>query len=162
MFHINFNKKSGQTIIEAVVALSSIVIILTAVTIVVTQSVNNAQFIKSQSIASKYSLQGMEVLRYTRNNDPATFFGYTGTFCMKPDNTLLSSGTTCGTPYNFSGTLLIREVVFSPSSPDCSNGTRATVNTYWSSSKCGSTNGYCHKSQLISCFSLPTVSGTSL
>lgn len=177
MFHlIKFHDRSGQTIIEAMVALAAILLILAAISVATITSLNNAEFIKNQSLASKYAQQGMESMRYTRNNDPVTFFStYAGnTYCMCANNVLgdnncvsgSSAGTQCVKVDNFSGASLIREVKFSAlgstESQGCSSGTRVTVTVSWSSGKCSNSVRYCHKTQLISCFSNPSASGASL
>lgn len=171
MFHIKFkyNRSAGQTIIEAAIALSSIMIVLAAISVSITSSVNNSQFIRNQSMASKYAQQGMEYLRYIRNNDPNTFFATwgSGTYCLDAinfaANSLSSPGAQCTSiATSLTGGPFIREVILAPLSGDCSNGTRATVNVYWSSGKCPSSSRYCHKSTLISCFSQLSASGSSL
>lgn len=167
MFHINKNfyfTKSGQTIIEAVVALSTILVILAAITIAVTTSVNNSQFIKSQSQASKYAQGAMETLRYARNNDPNTFNAYSGVYCMGVSNILDTYGAG-GCPVNIPEASLIREVQFSQNSGSCSGGKLVTVRVYWSSGKCDSATlatRYCHKTEIVSCLSRESQSGVSL
>jgi type II secretory pathway pseudopilin PulG len=156
---------AGQTIIEAVVALSVIMLILGAITVAVLTSLNSSEFIKSQSLAVKLAQQGMEKIRYMRNNDPVTFNAYAAVnqaYCMPPDNSIINPQAQCTVVSDFSGSNFIREVVFGSSSADCSFGTKVTVRVYWSSGKCGSTNRYCHKSELISCFSKQSSSGFTL
>jgi len=157
-------KKKGQTIIEAVVALSTILVILAAITIAITTSVNNAQFIKSQSVAAKYAQQGMENLRYTRNNDPNTFNAFSGNYCMGVNGVPSAYGAG-GCTVNLPDDLLIREVNFAQNSGSCSGGKQVTVTVYWSSGKCDPTSlssRYCHKTQLISCFSREQQSNVTL
>src|SRR3990170_7744222 len=87
-------KKSGQTLVEATIALASILLTLAAVAIAISTSVSNSQFIKQQSQASKYAQEGMEQLRYTRNTNPTTFFSQNGIYCMNEDSTLVSGSCT--------------------------------------------------------------------
>ena len=158
------SKNAGQTIIEAAVALSIIMLILGSITVAVITSLNSSQFIKSQSLAAKLAQQGMEKIRYIRNNDPATFNGYTAVsqaYCMDQNNNITLAGAAC-TIVNIPQDSLIREVVFGSLSSDCSSGTKVTVRVYWSSGKCGSSNRYCHKSELISCLSKQSSSGFTL
>ena len=184
---MKINFKSGQTIIEAVVALGLIIVVLTATSVVVTTSVNNSDFIKRQSLASKYANQGMESLRFLRNNPPPaptpsfdTYAAQTSAYCMCPttssNNIILgdnncnpgNAGSSCTKVDNFSGVLLRREVKFDANASDCSGivltpgGTKVTVTVYWSSGKCPAGNAYCHKTQLISCLAKPSSSGSTL
>ncbi len=172
------NSQKGQTIIEAVVALALVIVVLTAITVAVISTVNNAEFARNQALASKYTQQGMEFMRYLRNNPPSTGFTFdsyasqtTAGFCMDPSynpntSALSTSGSTCNTVSTFPGGSFVREVKFDNSlNANCSLGTRVTVTTYWSSGKCGTATiqaRYCHKSQLVSCFSNPTSSGNTL
>ena len=56
-----------------------------------------------------------------------------------------------------------REVEFTQaSSIECGNSTKVIVNVYWASGKCGPTNTFCHKSQLISCFANQSGTGGTL
>ncbi|HVT01053.1 MAG TPA: hypothetical protein VHE53_02345 [Patescibacteria group bacterium] len=157
MSHIKFDNK-GQTIIEAAIALASILLTLAAISIAITTSVSNSQFIKNQTVASKYAQSAMEYMSYLRNTDPTTFEARTGLYCMDGDNTLNTGA--CST-VNLAGTFK-REVDFSQNDSDCGGGTKITTTVYWTSGKCSSTNTFCHKSQLISCFSNESGSGTTL
>lgn len=139
----------GQTIIEATIALASILLTLAAIGVAVTTSVNNSEFVKQQTQASKYAQDGMEKLRYLRNTNASTFFSRNGIYCMNEDSSLLAG--TC-TSVNIAGTFK-REAEFTQlASVECGNSTKVTVSVYWASGKCGSSNTFCHKSQLVSCF----------
>ncbi|OGH17036.1 MAG: hypothetical protein A3C30_02175 [Candidatus Levybacteria bacterium RIFCSPHIGHO2_02_FULL_40_18] len=149
-------KKSGQTLVEATIALASILLTLAAIAIAISTSVSNSQFIKLQSQAAKYAQDGMEQLRYERNTSPANFFARNGIYCMNEDSSLTPGSCTA---VNIANTFK-REAEFTqPSNVACGNNTRVAVNVYWSSGKCGTTNTFCHKSQLASCFANQT--GTS-
>lgn len=163
MHLIKARNNSGQTIIEAVAALAIILAILAAISVAITSSVNNSSYIRSQSLAGKYAQQGMEAVRYIRNNDPVQFNVLalsTQAYCMGSDNNLETPGAACITVNLPEG--LIREVLFLSNSGNCSAGTKVTVNVYWSSGKCPSTNRFCHKSQVISCFADQSESGITL
>ena len=66
-------KQQGQTIIEAVVALATLMIIITAIAVVMMNGLYNSQFIKSQNEANKYAQEAIEVVRNTQKNDLQTF-----------------------------------------------------------------------------------------
>lgn len=177
MFRTKLQREAGQTIIEGVAAISIIVVILGALSVATITSLNNSTFIKNQSLATKYAQQTMENIRYTRNNDPNTFFNVwsSNTYCAPPGGYLGNNNLPTPTPnasvgsctsiFDFSGVQFIREVKFSSNSPSCSDGTAATVNVYWSSGKCDpSTQAtrFCHSTHLVSCFANPSESGASL
>lgn len=173
MFHFKPNfLNRGQTLLEGVVALAAIVVVLTAISIATITNLSNSQFIKNQSLASKYGQQAMETIRYTRNNDPTTFFTVwtsainpNRTYCMNSAGTMTDAGAACGQVDDFSGSKFIREVKFNATSPRCSNGTLATITVYWNSGKCDPTSlpsRYCHKTQIVSCFADPSISGKTL
>lgn len=155
----------GQTLLEAVIALSAILLIIAAVSIVVSGSLNNAGFINNQNQASKYAQDGIEYLRYLRNTDSATFITFaTGQFyCMNQDATgkpvidLSSSGLDpnrlCSTNVAVSqaGGGFKRAVQLTKNSSQCVNKIQANVVVLWSSGKCSS-GTYCHTSALSACF----------
>jgi len=152
---INLLKRNhGQTIIEAAVALAAILITLSSIAVVMITSLNNSQFIKDQTVASRYAQQGMEYIKSIRNNDPVTFFAYSGVKCFNQNNSI--SATSCAT-VNIAN-IYKREVEFDQNDSQCGAdssglyGTKVTVNVYWSSSKCQASNTFCHSSSLVSCF----------
>ena len=159
MFHFNFLNNRGQTIIEAVVALASILLILGAISVSITTSVSNSQFIKNQSLASKYAQDGIEYIRYIRKTQPVAFDGYSGIYCLNTNPNALVQLPCSGV--NIANTFK-REAVFNRvhevnPTPDpsikCSAATEVTVTVYWSDSKCGAAGAFCHKSQVSSCLS---------
>lgn len=149
----------GQTLIEALVALGAAVIIVSAITAVVISALNNAQFSKNQNLATQFAQQGMEIMRQMRDSDWTTFNGLeSATYCLnKESNSLTSYGLGCGQNVD----MFIREVHIdksSDSSNSCINNTEVntevTVSVLWSDNKCtSSTNPFCHKVELVSCFS---------
>ncbi len=177
----HFRKNGGQTIIEAVVALSCILLALAAISVAIVTSINNSEFSKNQTLAAKYAQQGMESMTYLRSTDPVAFESRSGVYCMYPDSTTMcGDGTfnqlcagTC-TNVNIASTFK-REAEFVQNSTDCGvlpttaptssliYGTKVTVSVYWASGKCNVlTNSFCHKSQLVSCFSRTSSYGTQL
>lgn len=165
----NFSN-SGQTLIEIVIALGAILITLTSISILVAISISNSSFIKAQSTAAKYAQDGMEYVRYLRNNNLSSFQSKNGSYCLdevteqnKNDPfTLL-----CLTP-NIKDEF-IREVDFSKNTFNCPSPTgtqlsqtEVTVKVSWRDTKCGAANIYCHTSILVSCFVDPSKSGGAL
>lgn len=142
--------QKGQTIIEAVIALTTIMLILTAISIVVVSSIYNSQFVRNQNLANKYSQQGMEFIRNMQANDIQQFASYDLiTTCI---DELTSTLTTQNcTAVNAGGTH-VRTIQLNQDVSPCNTGeTRVTVTTKWSSSKCPNTNTFCHSSILSSC-----------
>lgn len=149
----------GQTIIEATIALASILLTLAAIAVAISTGVSNSQFIKQQSQASKYAQDGMEQLRYIRNTNPTTFFAQEGIYCMNEDSSLVTGSCTT---VNIANTFK-REAEFAQdSSVECGNSTKVIVSVYWASGKCDQANTFCRKSQLVSCFVNQSGSSSSL
>lgn len=149
---------SGQTIIEAIVALTALLIVFTAISIVVVSGLANSQFAKNRSLANKYAQQGLEFVRNVHSNDAARFSAIPdGTYCL--DNTVNPPTiTTCsGSVVNVGGNF-IRTMVFTDGTdtlavaPCVYNQTRVDVVVKWSSGKCSVGDHFCHKATLTSCF----------
>ena len=153
--------QKGQTIIEAMVALMTILIILTAIAIVIVNGLYNSRFIKNQNEANKYAQQGIEFVRNFQKNDLEGFgetvlddFGEIpsfSTFCIDQANSALTTQDCTTDTANTAGTYN-RTVSFSPPGQTChASEIKATVTVKWSTSKCPQGNTFCHMSQLESC-----------
>jgi len=143
----------GQTIIEAVVALMTILLIITAIAIVIVNGLYNSTFIKNQNQANKYAQRGIEFVRNIQKNDLTTFasFNQNATYCIDEENNTLTTTSCSDTGVNL-GTTFNRTVVFSPSGGQCPNTEiKVTVRVKWVSTKCPASNTFCHKSELIAC-----------
>lgn len=153
-----YYSEKGQTIIEAVVALSTILLIIAAIAIVIVNALYNSQFIKSQNMANKYAQQGMEFVRNLQQNDLASFALYdNGTYCI--DTSVTPSALTSNCDAMNSGSLK-RTIDFTKVSSECNtNETKVTVTAKWSSTKCPSGNTFCHKSELVSCMPYQVLGG---
>ena len=153
----------GQSLIEVLLALGAAVVIITAITAVVTSALNNAQFSKNQNLANQYAQQGMEVVRAIRDKSSGTFFSLPGgpNFCLPQNSTELvnRSGPDCDGEGNVG--IFIRAITLKNDS-DCAGAAntkvKATVSVAWNDSKCTSAgNPFCHEVKLVSCFSQQTV-----
>ncbi|MBP9815327.1 MAG: prepilin-type N-terminal cleavage/methylation domain-containing protein [Candidatus Levybacteria bacterium] len=150
---IKFKNSSGQTLVEAIIALSLLVIILSATAVAVLTSVNNSVFVKQQNQANKLAQQGLEYMRdqISNNNMIATYRTYTDAKCLNEQNSLLNTACTAN-DYVFDQ--FKREVNFE--SGNCGagntfvNGLYVTVTVSWTSSKC--TAAFCNKKSVRSCF----------
>ncbi len=150
----------GQSLIEATVALASIILTLAAITVAVTTSVSNSTFIKNQTVAARYAQEGMEYVRQLRNNKDVCLTtkgvqpNANDTYCFNSNTASCATtftGGACST-VNIAGSFK-REVQFTQDSSDCGGGTKVVVDVFFSSNKCPASNAFCHKSELISCFS---------
>lgn len=62
-------KQSGQSIIEATVAVSIVSLIIIALVSAITVSVRNATYAKNKSLATKYVTEGIEAVRSIRDTN---------------------------------------------------------------------------------------------
>lgn len=140
----------GQTLLEAVVALSALLITIAAVTVVVLTSVNNSTFIRNQNLANKYAQAGMEYIRGMKNVSYNEFKNLYGDYCLGDENRFVA-GLNC--PVNVAGQF-IRKASFSTDQKCGENSIKLVVSVAWSSSKCSQQERWCHKSEMVSCFML--------
>ena len=165
----------GQTLVEALVALGIGVLIISAIAIAILSSLNNAQYSKSQNLASGYAQEGMETARKIRDNDWTTFNNYDGSYCLDKGTTILvekdpplAGGCPHGSVMSQNLDIFARQIDIEQDSADCklspfpsptpspmpSNPTRVRVIVSWSDNKCTDVNNvYCHNVTLTSCFS---------
>lgn len=153
---------SGQTLLEAVIALSILVIILGAVSVVVLTSLNNSSYIKQQNQANKLAQQGIEYIRDQIDNSGNNRFQTYDSYALNQVNCLIDISQPnplitrpCQPGEYIQGTFK-REVTFIPgycgTGNAFSNGITATVNVYWTNGTCSVGNQFCHKQQVSSCF----------
>lgn len=167
----------GQTILEAVIALAAILIILAAVSVSVVTSINNSSFIKNQNLASKYAQEGIEYIRNVISSDTSSTsqynnfvtnlvgsercFGPIDPSGANPIGTACSSASTTNVNIPAVSPAYKRTVRFESgkctSEGDFSDGLVVTVRVYWSSGKCTSTDTFCHKQEVKTCFIDPAI-----
>lgn len=159
-------KESGQTLIEVLLAFSASILVLSAIIVGITTSLSNTQFTKNQNLANSYAKEGMAIVRKIKDSGWAQFSSYTQpTYCLNQNSVTLTEpvlpAITCG--QNVAG-IFSREVKFEHSSnsciadpactgPACIKGSKATITVAWSDNKCPVGNPFCHKVELITCFS---------
>ena len=157
----------GQTIIEVVVALGAGAIVLTAMTVIILTSLKNSQQSSSQSLATQYAQQGMDIARQMKDNNWTAFNSLNGNYCVASSCSEISlQGTTCG-PKGASCSAnidnkFVREVTISAGSTSCRPQNYNPSTTYskittivsWRDPQCTSvSNPYCHNVSLQSCVS---------
>src|SRR3990167_5556502 len=114
-------KQSGQTLLEALIALATAVVIISAMTVVVLSSLSNAQFSKNQNQATLYAQQGIEFLKNLSQSNWTTFTTNNGSYCLSQDSTTLTpkplSPGCAQSPYIINN-LFVREVsIYQSSDP---------------------------------------------
>lgn len=151
--------QSGQTIIEAIIALVIILVIITAIAVVIVNGLYNSSFIKNQNEANKYAQQGIETVRNVQQNNLEIFKGYVDSgepHCIDEQSGTLYS-LNCVDDVANTGGVYNRTVEFATGGAECNNSNpstsslKVTVRVKWTSSKCPQSDTFCHKSELVSC-----------
>jgi hypothetical protein len=180
----NILSNSGQTIIEAVVALTAILVAIAAISVVISLSVNNSTFSRDQGQASKYAQEGIEFLREANDSgDPIFIEGLDpgdpdssilfnqlqGDYCLNADDKLSTDGIGAHCR-NVTTNGLKRSIHVEQGTCAGAGSTQGSTNTilyqvdvtvYWSGNSCSTTSPYCHSSSLETCIQTNTTS-TSL
>ena len=174
MFSV-LRSRSGQTLIEVVVALTVSVVVTAAIVSVSLNALTNSDFVRDQNLAVQYTQSGIEILRDMRNENiasvSASYLSDGTTYCLAKSCTALDSskpqcwamlGSSCGQNVD----TFVRQVVVAFNSPDCNasptpNGqtgylpsnVKATVTTSWYDTKCNGSKPFCHSVTQSTCFS---------
>ncbi len=166
MLTMKFNNK-GQTLVEALIALTIIITIMTLTTVAVITSLNNANFVKQQTQANKIAQEGMEYIRYqiTQNNKFSEYSTYLGpgiARCFGADvNVPPGWASSNCTGENIDGKYR-RTAAFT--SGQCgtafTSGMRVLVRVEWRDGKCSGTT-FCHSQDVTSCFINPSAATSS-
>lgn len=142
----------GQTLIEILVALTLVSVVISAVTVILTTALNNAQFSKNQNLSTNYAQEGVETVRSFRDNNYAAFASASGLYCLAKGDTTLGSAqsiSSCPLPPNIDNTF-IRSVQITPAGC-AANVSRVIVTVAWTDGKCQ--GNYCHSSRQDFCLS---------
>jgi len=86
--------KSGQSLIEAIVAMAVALLIISGLVSAVIIAVKNSQFARNQSLATQYASEGLEWIRSQRDNSWTIFYSKaetTTTYCLNTLSWLSSS-----------------------------------------------------------------------
>lgn len=138
--------QTGQALIEALLALTFAVVIITAVVIAVITSLSSATFTKNQNQASNYAQEGLDIARNMKESDPQTFFGLNGNYCANMGISLTGSG-------NCTVGIYAQNVFVDDNASQCAaNGSFVISTVSWNDGKCQNVGDKCHKVQLDSCF----------
>lgn len=139
----------GDTLIEVLIAMAIAVVVVTSITTLGISSLNNAKFVASQDQATKYTQEGMEVVRRIRSNNYALYATYDGIYCLAKNSTTLSA-TACTSP-NIDNQY-VRSVEIRPDDGCGTDLSHTVVRVSWTDGKCNS-GTYCHTTELSSCLS---------
>lgn len=144
--------EAGQTLLEILLAFSVSILVLSAIVVGITISLSNTQYTKNQNLANSYAKEAMAVVRQIRDSSWPNFFSKTQpTYCLARNSTELAALTSINCGQNVG--IFMREVKFMHNSAECSGGSKVTVKVSWSDSKCPVGTPFCHKAELITCFS---------
>lgn len=152
-----FCNLSGQTMIEALVALAAAVVIISSITVAVITSASNTSYSTNQNKATQLARQGLDAARQLRDTDAASFSEHTGTYCLGEDKTTFtqtSKPTDCSAEQRVES-MYIRTVNFikGGTANDCGGVTEVDSVVYWADGKCPSDNQFCRSVKLVSCLS---------
>jgi type II secretory pathway pseudopilin PulG len=157
-------EQSGQTFLEILLAFSISILVLSAVILGVTTSLSNAQYTRNQGLANSYAQEGMSVVRKMRDSSWTDFNSKTnGDYCIARNSTTLEAvaSENCDELPD----IFRRVVNVIRNTDDCAaptpnpppavvlKGNKVTVTVSWTDNKCLPGNPFCHKVELISCFS---------
>ena len=164
--------QAGQTLLEILLAFGVSIMVLSAIVVGITTSLSNTQYTKNQNLANSYAKEAMAVVRQIRDS---SWYGFSSlsdyttntTYCLGQGSTeLVSIVSVSSVPCGPSVGIFSLEIKFdhnpstntccSDNSPNCSTGaagSKATVKVSWSDNKCPIGTPYCHKVELITCFS---------
>lgn len=152
-------ENKGQSLIEILLSLATIVVIITAITYAVISSLKNTEFGKDQNLSTSYAQQGLELVRNMRNNDYATFQSLSGLYCLAKKCTTLSANP--GDPCGIAGSLgcgqnvdtYVRQITVEQNSGTCNSaGAKVLVTVSWTDTECNKAPSvFCHNVSLLSC-----------
>jgi Tfp pilus assembly protein PilV len=140
----------GQTLLEALIALSAIALVISGISVTIVNSLNNAGYGKTQAVATQYAQEGLDVVRRMREGDYATFSGYSGSYCLSKGANMLTAIGTCQQSPNVDSYIRIVSI---EQNPGCGVDIRkVTVSVSWTDGRC-TAGSFCHSSKLVSCVS---------
>lgn len=169
MKHFKIGNNKGVILIEAILALTVIVVILTALVTALVSAVSSSNFSKDQSLAGGYAQEGLEIAR----NDKDISFGELknmtiGTYCLSGTELTLigkfaenESDCSENIDEKFSRSVYVngqgRDDRVSPGQLKCRTNRTDQESIFvaskvtWTDSRCSS-GSQCHEVELNSCF----------
>lgn len=151
----------GETLIEAILALTIVIVIVTAVVIAVITALSGSSSNKNESAALGFAQEGIDVLRDVKSSDFAGFsatYSTAGYYCFGQNNIPDSNTANCpDTSSNIGTGDFVRKVYVNlagnlpDGTPKCGSGAYAASIVSWSDGKC-KTSANCHQVEIDSCF----------
>jgi Tfp pilus assembly protein PilV len=158
MKNLSFNQK-GAILIEAILALTVIVVLMTALVSALVSSLSNSNYSKAQTAATGYAQEGLDYMRNERDNNYTNISTLNGTYCLSSALAFSGPGSPCGANIDgkFSRSLYVnntgkdeRSGASLPINKCESSSVFVASSVSWTDSKC--TSGLCHKVELSACF----------
>lgn len=151
---------SGQTMVEALVALAAAVIIISSITVAVITSASNTSYSTNQNKATQLAREGLDALRKYRDTNTAGFAGTSGMYCYKDEIIISEAGkvdkpSECGNDTRIEDAY-IRTLNFIPAGDGdnlCGEAVQVDSMVSWADGKCPANNQFCKNVRLVSCFS---------
>lgn len=127
--------QKGQSLFEAVIALTISSLIIVAVVSLVASSIRNASFSRNITLASRYAQEATEWLRGQRDSDISTFINNTliSTWCLNKLEWAQSGP--CGNNDFIEGTNFSRQVSFSLNRINSKDVIQADIKVFWNDSQ---------------------------
>ncbi|MBI2031000.1 MAG: hypothetical protein HYT08_00055 [Candidatus Levybacteria bacterium] len=149
-------KEEGQSLVEAVIAMTAAIIVVSSIVAAIVLSLNNAQYSKYQNLATQYAQEGIEIVKKISVADWNSFSsGVDVNYCLPEGSLAPTPGITCSANVYQVGNpptpIFRRSVKIEHNFGTCNPGSRITSKVSWSDSKCTSGDIYCHSVELNTC-----------
>lgn len=154
----NKKNKKGIILVEAIIAMTVIVMIMTAIVTALISSINSTTYSEEQTIATGYAQEGIEVARNQKNIDWDSISNLSnGYYSLCQGSSLIQSSGSCVIDGKYTRTIYVNQDGFdnrtSPGSQICLENSIFVASTVtWSDGRCTSSSVDCHKVDLNSCF----------
>jgi len=170
----------GQTIIEVIVALTTSVVIIAAISIAVITALRNTEYSSSQNTATRYAQEGIEFLRFMRDSNFPQFKqlaeANVSYYCLAKGATTLTVSPLgevkpCTDSSVIIDNIYSRKIEFSSNDAYCrplqppsptppatpiptiaNTSKKVTVTVSWTDGKCTNSE-FCHQARSVSCLS---------
>lgn len=153
-------KELGQSLVEAIIALTAAIIVVSSIVAAIVLSLNNAQYSKYQNLATQYAQEGIEIVKKISASNWNDFSQSVDVYYCLPEGALSPSPNPAGSPcpanayyVGSSGSQvpIFRRSIKIEHGGICAPGSRITSKVSWSDSKCTSGDIYCHSVELNTC-----------
>jgi type II secretory pathway pseudopilin PulG len=156
------NLNSGQTMVEALVALAAAVIIISSITVAVITSSSNTSYSTKQNKATQLAREGLDVMRKYRDQNAVEFAETSGMYCFGDElvlNQSVDKPSDCA-PNTMVDEIYIRTIHFIPIGEEnntCGEAIQINAMVSWADSKCSVNDQYCKNVKLVTCMSSSSI-----